>query len=67
MDSLERAAAEAQERLATVHQRVTCPTCWAPRGVRCRRMPRGYVAGQVGAELKFPHVKRLHVDGSYLR
>jgi hypothetical protein len=36
------AAAEANERIATCHERVACPKCAAPIGERCRRMPRGY-------------------------
>lgn len=66
-----RAARELEERVATVHERVACPKCGAPKGKRCRSMPRGYRpldAGQRGArELKTSHRWRLTADGTYLR
>ena len=42
LDALFSAAAEVDERVRTAHERVACPKCSAPVGVRCCRMPRGY-------------------------
>ena len=59
------------ERVATAHERVDCPTCWAPRGVKCCAMPAGYVVGPRGGgrgrELKHAHDARLRADGIALR
>lgn len=56
------AAEEANERIRTCHERVSCPTCWAPVGVRCRAMPAGFVVGPRGGgsgrELKNSHAAR---------
>ena len=68
--ALIRLADELRERQATVHERQRCPTCWAPIGVRCRPMPKGYVVGPGGslpAPLKNPHRERLQADGLYDR
>jgi hypothetical protein len=59
-------ADELNERVATVHERRPCPKCGAPKGMRCRSMPRGYrpldLAGQY-RELKSPHKWRVTADG----
>lgn len=56
------AAAEANERVARCHEVVACPKCFAPRGVKCRAMPAGYVVGSRGGgsgrELRNPHRER---------
>lgn len=63
---------ELRRRQATVHERVRCPTCSAPVGVRCRSMPRGWrpldLPGRKDArELKSAHKARLRADGLYER
>jgi hypothetical protein len=59
MSSMERAANDANRRIATCHERVACPKCNAPVGERCRRMPRGYHGmGPSGAILKTAHEER---------
>lgn len=68
---MEEAVRELNERVASVHERVGCPKCWAPVGVRCCAMPAGYVIGVRGGgrgrTLKSPHAERLRADGIALR
>lgn len=61
------AVGELEAKIATCHERVPCPTCRAPIGFRCRRMPprKGY--GNVGPMLKHPHAERQTADGIYPR
>ena len=49
--ALLEAAAEAERRIATCHERVACPRCRAPVGSRCRSMLSGVVT-------KHPHRER---------
>jgi hypothetical protein len=60
--AMTREVAIVNERIANCHEVVTCPTCWAPVGVKCRAMPQGYVIGarglMLGRELKHPHEAR---------
>lgn len=48
LQRLLEATLELNRRISTVHERQDCPTCWAPRNVRCRAMPKGYVVGRTG-------------------
>jgi hypothetical protein len=58
---MEAAAAELRRRVQTVHERVACPKCLAPVGVRCVR---ANGQGTPGTKpLKHPHVERLRADG----
>lgn len=65
-ERVDRVVAELRRRQATVFERVRCPKCGAPVGVRCRSMPRGWrpldVEGQF-RELRHPHWQRLEADG----
>lgn len=67
---VEQAIAEHQRLVATVHERVACPRCGAPVGLRCRALPRGYrpldVPGRVRT-LETPHKQRLRADGIFER
>jgi hypothetical protein len=67
MAALKASIDAAQERIATCHERVDCPKCWAPTGVRCRALPAGYVigvrGGGSGRTLKHSHAERLRADG----
>lgn len=60
---LERAAAEFNRRVATVHERVACPRCRSGVGERCVSM----VKSVHDRELKHPHAERLRADGIALR
>jgi len=64
------AAAALDRRVATAHERVECPTCSAPAGQRCRRMPAGFVgasSAHSGAPLRQSHDARLRAAGIALR
>lgn len=56
---MHRHAMMLEARVATCHERVACPTCDAPVGVKCR--------GRGRPVLKSPHVARLRRDGVNLR
>lgn len=62
VDSMMAAAAEANERIARAHEVVACPKCHAPKGKKCRSMPRGYrpldAGDRAARELKTPHRQR---------
>jgi hypothetical protein len=56
---LERVAEEMNRRISTVHNRLDCPRCRAPRFERCRAMPRGYHGmDPSGRELAHSHRER---------
>lgn len=72
--AFERLLAEAARINALVesaHERVDCPTCWAPKGRRCMAMPKGYVVGRTGSvsgrEILHPHAQRIRAAGIPLR
>lgn len=66
-DSFLEAIAELRERIATVHERVACPACWAPVSVRCRKVTHKGAPGEqpdrTRPALKHPHRERLRADG----
>lgn len=59
------------ERVATAHERVACPKCFAPVGVQCRRVTNesrdGRQPDRTRPELKHSHDERLRADGIPLR
>lgn len=74
VERMMRAVDELNARVASCHERVECPKCGAPVGMRCRRVQRPhYGAGPApagrppGRELKHPHDERVRADGIPLR
>jgi hypothetical protein len=67
LESMEAAVARDAQRRATVHERVACPKCEAPRGARCHRPATSRATRDVGyllfKPLKHPHRERLRADG----
>lgn len=58
------AAAQANRRIETCHERVACPACGAPIGSRCVRLTRAGTPTKSAATLKHPHTKRFELDGT---
>lgn len=61
-DALMEEVRRQEERIATVHERVACPTCGSQVGERCVALNR-----KGRQAIKLAHRRRLIADGTYLR